>query len=212
MSDKRFTSAQEMTRAMHIKLKPGAYRLLHPELTPEAYYENLRAKELLPEARRVLAHAMSKPRVLWWGCLCVWDAYQGDPPVRLAAILDATLRFLVDPSDDNRRRVHKLGRNVKANSMAGILAGAVFFSRGSVSKPGLPEVPPRPFVTGRLVSVVVYLAAVTRHPTQYKKLLRHYLDIGVDVARGKLLWRAEETPASLRQALAGRASSLALAP
>ncbi|MGE3809617.1 MAG: hypothetical protein AB7K24_33550, partial [Gemmataceae bacterium] len=175
MTQKRFTSAMELCRELQIKLKPASYALLHPELTPEAYFERLLEKGHLPEARRVLAHAMPRQRALWWACLCVWHAHQGDPPVRLAAILDALLNFLADPSDERRRRLQALARRMKASSLEAALAHAAFFSGGSVSKPGLPAVQPRPFVTGRLVGVVVYLAAVKRHPAQYKKLLRHYL-------------------------------------
>ena len=114
---------------------------------------------------------------MWWACLCVWHAHDGDLPVRLAAIVDAVLRFVAEPSEAKRRRVQALGKKVKASSLAAALANAAFFSGGSVSKPGLPKVAPRPFVTGRLVGVVVYLASVSRQPAQYKKVLRYYLDL-----------------------------------
>jgi hypothetical protein len=61
-----------------------------------------------------------------------------------------------------------------------------------VSRPDLPVVAPRAYVTGRLVGVCVYLAATTREARRYKDHLRRYLAVGLDVASDPHLWQAVE--------------------
>src|SRR5262245_17316502 len=52
----------------------------------------------------------------------------------------------------------------------------------------MPVVAPRPWVTGRLVGVSVYLSAVIRDPAHYKDHLRRYLSVGAAVMRGCGPW------------------------
>jgi hypothetical protein len=73
-----------------------------------------------------------------------------------------------------------------ANTLAVTLATAAFFSGGSVSPPGMPPVAPRPFITGRLIGLTVYLCSVKRSAARYKQHLREYLSWGRDIAAGKL--------------------------
>lgn len=189
-------AAAELCRDMKLRLRPPARELLDEEITPRAYFQRLIEADLLPEARRVLAHTLPKRRALWWGCLCAMESYGEQPP---AEALSAVLRFVIHPTEANRRATHEAGKRARPNTLGGCLASAAFFSGGSVSLPGLPEVAPRPFVTGRLVGVAVYLAAVTRDAAAYKQALREYLALGLEVARGENLWYAsrEIVPARL---------------
>lgn len=182
-------SAFELVQQCRIKLKPGAESLLDDRLTPRAYFERLLQNGHLAEARRILAHTLPKRRALWWACLCAQDAYQDDLPQSVARAIEVVTRYVRDPSEPNRREAERVGRSLPPNRLEGCLAMAVFFSQGSVSLPHLPMVPPRPFVTGRLVGVCVYLASVTRSAAHYKDHLRQYLAVGVDIARGQNLWQ-----------------------
>jgi hypothetical protein len=60
----------------------------------------------------------------------------------------------------------------------------------------LPPVAPRPFITGRLVGVSVYLASVAIDPACYKQYLREYLAWGRAIAAGQMLWEETVEPAS----------------
>ena len=210
------TSAQELCHKGHIKLKPDAEALLEDDLSPQAYFRRLQEKGHLAEARRVLAHTLPKRRALWWACLCAGHAYQEDLPRSVERAVEAVVRFVRDPNEPNRREAEKVGRSLPSNRLEGCLTMAAFFSGGSVSLPHLPTVPPRPFVTGRLVGVGVYLASVTRSAAYYKDHLRQYLALGCEIARGENLWceRGLEpkrldpaTAASVPNTIHGRKSS-----
>ncbi len=180
--------ARDLVDWGHIKLKPEGARLLANTMTSREYFETLLAHDCLADARRILAHAMPKRRALWWGALAAHDAFRTAPPEHLEPVLKLVTQFVVTPTEDLRRACGELARRVPANSMAGCLATAAFFSAGSVSPQGLPPVAPRPFVTGRLMGVTVYLASVTRSAAQYKQYLREYLRWGVAIAAGEMRW------------------------
>lgn len=181
-------SAVDLCKFYQIKIKPAGQALLEASQTPREYFELLSASGHYADARRVLAHALPKRRALWWGCLCAWDVYGPEPPEIVSAVLQAVGGYVLDPREQLRRAAASLGKKARPNTLAGCLAMAAFFSGGSVSLPGLPHVAPKPFVTGRLVSVCVYLAAVLRDPARYKDHLRQYLDVGRALACGDHLW------------------------
>lgn len=198
----REETAAGLCRHGRIKLKEAATRWLDDQVSPREFFDRLVRHDCLADARRVLAHAMPKRRALWWGCLCGLDACRDSMPPAVSEVIDAVVRFVRQPNEENRRIMLPLGKRVGVNTLAGSLAMATFFSRGSVSRPGLPEVAPRPCVTGRLVGVAVYLASVTRDPKHYKARLRGYLAWGRDIACGKNLWHAPLAIESTRVDLA----------
>jgi hypothetical protein len=173
---------------MRIKLRPEARARLRPALQTVDFFAELRASDLLADARRVLAHALPPRRALWWGCLCAWEAYRPEPPADVLGILRGLTEYVQQPDDGQRRALRALGMAAGMNTLAGHLALAAFCSTGSLSKPGLPTVSPAPFVTGRLVGVAVYLASVKRAPARYRERLAQFLEVGLEVARGDNLW------------------------
>lgn len=183
--------AHELVAWGKIKLKRQAAELLKPDQTSQAFFTTLMQHNLLADARRILAHAMPKRRALWWGVLCMQDTFRSQPPADIAQLLRLITQFVALPTDDARRACGEFGKRFAPNTMAACLATAAMFSGGSVSPPGLPPVAPRPFVTGRLVGVCVYLASVTRNAAQYKQYLRAYLDMGRSIANGELALPSE---------------------
>jgi hypothetical protein len=178
--------AHELVAWGRIKLKPLAAELLKPDLSSQAFFELLLQRDQLADARRILAHAMPKRRALWWGVLCVQDAYRSQPPADVAKLLQLVTQFVATPHEDARRACGEFGKRFAPNTIAGCLATAAQFSGGSVTPAGLPPVAPRPFVTGRLVGVCVYLASVMRDAALYKDYLRAYLSLGRSIAGGEL--------------------------
>jgi hypothetical protein len=183
--------ARELVAWGKIKLKPTGAALLKEDLSTPAFFESLLEQGALADARRVLAHALPKRRALWWASLVVRHAHQHSMPESLASVLRVVTQYIVDPSEDHRRAAGEFMKRNAPNTIAGCLATAAFFSAGSVSPPGLPPVAPRPFVTGRLVGVCIYLASVKVDPACYKQYLREYLRWGRAIAAGEMLW---ETP------------------
>lgn len=181
-------TAEDLCRFYQIKLKTG-HDLLRPEMTPRAFFDALLEQKHLADARRILAHALPCRKALWWGCLCALDVYRTEPSPSVNVVLEAICRFVQCPRDDSRRQAFELRREVRSGSLEHCLATAVFFSGGSISRPDLPYVAPKPWVTGRLVSVAVYLAAVKRDPRRYKDYLRQYLSVGLEVMRAETPWK-----------------------
>lgn len=184
-------SAVDLCAYYQIKLKEGR-ELLQPGLTPQQYYAELRSRDFLADARRVLTHVLPKRRALWWACLCATDAQRVKPAPLGDAVIAAVTRFVVEPTEEHRRATSPLGQSAGYNTLPGNLAMAAFFSGGSVLAAGLPFLAPRPQVTGRLTSVTIYLASVRRNPRRYKDTLRQYLDLGAAIARGERLWTAHD--------------------
>jgi hypothetical protein len=180
--------AADFCKDQEIQLRPQGRSLLNASLSTDLYLALLLEKGCYADARRVLAHALPKRRALWWGCLCAWDVYRPQPRDEVGNVLQSVVDFVLHPTEDNRRATAARAREVEANSLAGCLAMAAFCSDGSLAPPGLPSVAPRPFLTGRLVGVTVYLASVLNDPARYKDHLREYLAVGMEVSRGINLW------------------------
>jgi hypothetical protein len=180
--------ASDFCKYNEIQLGPPGRSLLAAGLTTDEYFDLLLANRCYADARRVLAHALPKRQALWWGCLCAWDVYRPQPPEAVNNVLQAVVRFVLEPTEDHRRATAARAQEIGPNTLAGCLAMAAFCSDGSLAPPGLPCVAPRPFLTGRLVGVAVYLASVLNDPARYKDHLRQYLAVGIEVSRGTNLW------------------------
>ena len=89
---------------------PEAERLVRIDQPPRDVLAALMAADMLGDAIRFLAMALPKRPSILWGALCVWEGYQGQPPVEAAAALEATCAWLRKPSESNRRTVEELGR------------------------------------------------------------------------------------------------------
>jgi hypothetical protein len=183
--------AAEFCKFHEIQLTPEGRLSLTADLSTEQYREVLMEKRCYADARRVLAHALSKRRALWWGLLCAWDAYRPIPSEKVSSVLQAVVHFVLQPTEENRRAAAARAAEVEPNSLAACLAMAAFCGAGSLAPPGLPCVAPRPFLTGRLVGVTVYLASVQHEPIRYKDHLRQYLEVGLEVSRGINTWRED---------------------
>lgn len=190
MHDSLLDNAQEFCRKNELWQEPESEELLRPGLAVKEYFRALMDRNCVMDANRVLAHAMPKRHALWWGLLCTWEALQPNVPENLAEVLGGVARFVVEPSEVRRREVEALAGLVRPETGSYCLAMGAFLSQGSMSEPHLPEVLPKSFLTGRLVGVAVYLAAVARKPLLYKDRLRNLLAIGLDVVRTPEPWIA----------------------
>jgi hypothetical protein len=172
-----------------IDLQPEGRAMLRAGLSTKDYFATLWENGLLADARRVLANALPPRRSLWWGLLCAWNLYRPSPTAEVDEVLQAVVRFVLQPTEVHRRAAAASARAVELNSLAACLANAAFFSAGSMAPEGLPCVEPQPFITGRLVGVTVYLASVMQAPiAEYQNRLRQYLAVGLEIACGANLW------------------------
>lgn len=180
--------AWEFCHVAGIGLTPEGRALLRADHTVSPFFDLLVEHGCYADARRLLAHLMPKRRALWWACLCARDLYQPVAPPDLAEVLDVVSHYASTGEESSRRHAETLGMRFGGDDLATCLALAAFFSGDNVSRPDLPAVAPQPFVTARLVEVVVYLAAVRKDPACYREHLRRYLGDGRRLADGPEPW------------------------
>jgi hypothetical protein len=174
--------------AVNCRLGNNARGLLGATLTAGAYLDLLNKHELYLDGVRFLAMALPRRLAVWWGCLCVWQTERTELSRELSAALQAAVRWVVDPSEENRRAAEGPAQPDDFETAESCLAMAAHWSGGSMLPPGLPVVPPAEILTGKLVGGAILLAATQRGPSETHKLLRQSLSIGRDVARGNQLW------------------------
>ena len=140
----------------------------------------------------MLAHALPPPPC--GGACCAWEVFQTRPAENTGSPARGIADFVHLPSEQNRQALRELVDLVRPQSPPHFLGHAAILSCGSMTEPPLLPVAPKPFLTGRLVGVSIYLASVAREPLKYHARMNAYLDLGLDVARGTNLWA---TPAEV---------------
>jgi hypothetical protein len=170
-------------------LSKPARDLVARDSTAPGYVDQLACAGLAADGLEFVAHWLPKRAAIWWGCLCLWHV--GRPT--LPAVEDAALRALVqwvrEPSEP-RRLALQAAADAAGNlrTPAGGLACAAFFSGGSMTPAGLPVVPPPPGLTAHTVAQVLTVAALHTRPEHAGDTYRHFLELGLEVARGANRW------------------------
>lgn len=176
-------------------LSPAAGELARPGLPLARYFDLLLERRLYADAIQALPHRLPRRAAVWWGCLCAWQANRPALAGPAATALAAALRWALEPTEEHRRAAEGPAQAAGMTTSAGALAWAAFWSGGSMlSQPDLPPVPPPPHVTAVVVAGAVLLAAVEREPMRFAEHYRLFLGLGLEVARGRLLW-ADRGPA-----------------
>jgi hypothetical protein len=170
------TAARHLLSAAPLSLAEGLEKLLEAELYPDAV--------------RYVACCLPIRAAIWWGCLCCWAVQRsGADGARPAAeALDAVVRWLQDPSEEHRRAAQRAGQTAGAETPAGALALAAFWSTGSMSEPDLPEVAPPPNVAAQTVAGAVMAAAAVGPAVHVNERFRRFLGLAFEVANGQNRW------------------------
>ena len=155
---------------------------------PRAFLATLIERELFADAVKFVAHALQKREAVWWAWVCARKAAGADVEPKIKAALDATERWIVQPTDDNRRQAMTLGEAAEFSTAAGCAALAAFMSGGSIAPPNVQAVAPGEFLTAQAVSGSVTIAAVSGDPAQAKERFQEYLRLGLEVADRTKLW------------------------
>lgn len=155
---------------------------------PPAFVTLLVENELFTDAVRFVAHALPRREAVWWAWVCARKAAGAEPPPRAKSALDATERWIVQPTDEHRRQAMASGEAAEFGTPAGCAALAAFMSTGSMAPPDTPPVPPGEFMTAKAVSGGVTLAAVSAEPERAPEKFAEFIRIGVEVAERTKLW------------------------
>src|ERR1017187_581622 len=170
------------------ELGEEAMALLRPDLHPLDFVALLMEKAHYPDAVRFIAHALPKREAVWWGWVCARRAAGEKPPPKIKASLDATEKWIAQPTEDNRRSAMAAAQKAELGSAAGCAGLAAFFSGGSLAPPDAPVVPPGEFLSAKAVSGAVIFAAVAPEPEKAPEKFRSFVAQGVEVTNRVKLW------------------------
>jgi hypothetical protein len=162
--------------------------LLKDGMTPDQFVAVLREKDQLTDAMRFLAQALPKREAVFWAYACAKEAAGDKPPENIAKALATTHRWILDPTEDNRRAAQPAYEAADLGTPAGCTAAAVFWSGGSMAPKEAPMVPPPDHLTGHGVAGALMLAGVQKEPEKFKQKYASFIDQGLAVASGKLKW------------------------
>ena len=176
-----------------LELSEPAQELLASHSSPVGFVLALRDAELCRDALRVLPHLLPVRAAAWWGCMCVWESKRNASDDRLILAIEAVHRWIVLPSETNRRTCEHFGRVLGLGVSPGALAMAVFWSGGSMSAPDLPHVDPPPTLAAQVIAGTIQLAAVERDAVNYLSRYRQFLALGLEIASGRNLWTPSGT-------------------
>lgn len=175
------------------QLGEASRRLIEPGMTGRALFERLDELAFYTEALKVLPHLLSKRSAVWWGCLCVWETERTFAGPAGEAALGSAVQWVLAPCEQTRRRAEKAATAAGGlETPAGCLAQAACWSDGSMIPPDLPTVPPPPHLTAAVVAGAVLLAASRHALYHWTEIQQYFLQMGRDVARGRLRWRGAE--------------------
>ncbi len=163
--------------------------MLDPTVTPRIYLDRLREAGLHLDLITFLAHSLPRREAVWWGCRCVRIAVGPEPKPEISAALKAAETWAAAPGDVNRRKTFPAAEAVGFAHPAGSVAVAAFFSGGSLAPPNLKEVPPADHLTGLCIASAIQSAAVLNEPARAVEMYQGFIEIGLEVARGKDRWK-----------------------
>jgi hypothetical protein len=166
-------------------LQDEARPLLDDGMEPRVFVEALVAHKQYVSGIDFIAHGLPAREGIWWGCLCMQHACGNNlsPPERAAGI--AAVRWVLQPSEENRAAARAPADASGPASPAGALAAAANQTGGNVAPPKAPPMPPGPFAPAKAVAMAVKLATLKGDPAAIVETQRLFLELGIGVAEGR---------------------------
>jgi len=161
---------------------------LNNESTPEQFVERLVRSKFHADAVRFLAYALPKQEAVWWACKCVRcvPVCFGDETAIQA--LRAAEAWIRNPGEASRQAALRAGKKHSfemPTAPAAWTAMAAAWSGGSTTT-GDENVPAPPeHMTAHAASGAILLSATARSD-QADKVHREFLEMGVQIAQGKI--------------------------
>lgn len=153
------------------------------DMAPTEAFARLRADRPM-EAMHFIAHCLPRLDAVRWLAQCLTTMTPTNQARRLAA-RKAVSRWLVEPSDANRRLAYDAGDAAEFSTAEGCACLAVFFSGGSMA-PATQEqpVPPPSGAFGQALASAAILAALNDEPINMAARLATMLDAAEAIAAG----------------------------
>jgi hypothetical protein len=172
------------------ELGDDAKGVLQPAHGPKQFMQALVERNLHADAVRFIAHALPKREGIWWAWVCARRAAGDPPPPAAKAALDATERWITQPTDENRRAAMRAAEAAGVGTPAGCTALATFLSGGSLGPANTPPVPPGELLTAKAITGAVVSAAVTGDASKAPERFQAFIAQGLDVVNRLQLWGA----------------------
>src|SRR5215208_1979463 len=150
----------------------------------------LAAAARVEDALAVVAHAMPRREAVWWAWASARRVLAEPVPPPVRASLEATERWIAQPTDEHRRAARAAGEAAGFDTPAGCAGLGAFLSGGSLAPPGLPDVYPTEFLTARAVHGALLLAGLQGEPAQAKARYAEFFQQGMDVMARLNFWPA----------------------
>ena len=134
-----------------------------------------------------LAYALPKRLSVWWALQCL-QSEEGLTSKPDTAILPLIADWVRQPTDALRRQAMAAAEAVEMQTPASWAGVAVFWSHGSLSPAGQPEIPPQPQLCGKAVAAATMLGAVVKTPEEAPERRRRFVHLADEIAAGEHSW------------------------
>ena len=168
----------------HLELDGPGTALLKDVPDAAAGLESLVAADRLPDALRLIAHALPKREAVWWACMCARAVPALEPNPLDAEALTAAELWVRRSDEATRRATMEPAQKGGFRSAESWAAVGAFWSGGNISADGLPEVEPAPNLTGVAVVGAILLAAMRHAPERAPQRFRRFIASARDIAAG----------------------------
>ncbi|WP_421988713.1 DUF6931 family protein [Roseococcus sp.] len=138
----------------------------------------------MPDALRLVAHALPKREAVWWACMCARAVPVAESPACDAEALAAAETWVRKPDEAARRATMEVAQKGGFRSPEAWAAVAAFWSGGSMAPEGQPVVPPADHLTGVAVAGAIILAATRVTPEKAEGRFLRFLESARDIAGG----------------------------
>jgi pSer/pThr/pTyr-binding forkhead associated (FHA) protein len=158
--------------------------------TTADFAERLLTSEEPTDSLKFLAYALPKRLGIWWAIMCIRseDGLAAEPDLRLLEIVS---EWVVSPNEEHRRKGMQLAEELEMKSPASWTAVAAFWSHGSMSPEGQPEVPAADNMAGKAIAGAITLASVVQSPERAPDRRKAFVAFAHQISSGELSWKSE---------------------
>jgi hypothetical protein len=132
-----------------------------------------------------IAHALPARETIWWGCLCLQYACGDNLSAPDQAACRAAVRWVLQPTEENRAAAKVPAESAGPGSAAGALAAAASQTgNGHLPSKTSPE-SRESFEPTKAVSGAVKIAISKVEPVKIIETQRLFVELGIGVAEGR---------------------------
>jgi len=147
--------------------------------------------ELFEDAVGFVAHILPRREAVWWAWTCAGEAAGAKPAPLVAASLDATKQWIIQPTEPARRAAMAAAEATEFSAPAGLAGFAAFLCGDSLTPAdapaGTPAVRPDPWVAAKAIAGCVCMAAAEQTDRVHERF-RLFLQKGLEMADKRQVW------------------------